>query len=85
MTEEPSDQSGASPSTAIIGDTEVADSQPNRPVADIFKDQIAGFSKCRLGKSYLRWTRDHTADDLTSNERYSCQKLVSLVNKALKA
>ena len=62
---------------------EVADSQPNRPIADIFKEQIAGFSKYRLAKAYLRWTRDHSADDLTSEERDSWQKLVNLINKTL--
>ena len=65
--------------------TETAANHPNRPIANIFKSEIAGFSKYRLAKAYLRWTRDHTANDLTDDERDSWEKLITLINKALKA
>lgn len=65
--------------------TGTAANHPNRPIANIFKSEIAGFSKYKLAKAYLRWTRDHTAHDLTGDERDSWKKLVTLINKALKA
>ena len=64
--------------------TDTAQSQPNRPIVDIFTDEISGFSKYRLSKAYLRWTRDHTADDLTSAESSSWEQLINQINKALK-
>lgn len=65
--------------------TATAGSQPDRPIADIFTSEISGFSKYRLAKAYVRWTRDHTANDLTGDERESWAKLVTTINKALKA
>ena len=64
--------------------TEVAASQPRRPILQIFKQQVSGFHKYPLAKAYLRWTRDHTADDLTSGERDAWSELITRVNKALK-
>jgi len=61
-----------------------AASQPGRPIVDIFADQIPGFSKYRLAKAYLRWTRTHAAHDLTSAEQEQWKKLIAAVNKALK-
>ena len=65
--------------------TATASSQPDRPIADIFTSEISRFSKYRLAKAYVRWTRDHTANDLTGDERESWAKLVTTINKALKA
>ena len=50
---------------------ELAGQQPARPVVDIFTEQIGKrtFSKYRLAKAYLRWTREHEAADLTEVER----------------
>ena len=50
---------------------EVAAKQPQRPIAEIFADKIGDFTKYRLAKAYLRWTRDHSATDLTEDERNS--------------
>jgi energy-coupling factor transporter ATP-binding protein EcfA2 len=61
-----------------------ATSQPGRPVVDIFADEIGDFSKYRLAKSYLRWTRDHDANDLTATERDQWASLVAAINKSLK-
>ena len=64
--------------------TEVAAKQPQRPIADIFAAEIRDFSKYRLAKAYLRWTREHSASDLTEDERTSWTELIKQVNRALK-
>lgn len=64
--------------------TKTATSQPARPLADIFTAEIADFSKYRLAKAFLRWTRNHEAKDLTNEERGQWTKLVEVVNVALK-
>ena len=64
--------------------TATATSQPNRPIIRIFHHEIRGFSKYRLAKAYLRWTRDRSADNLTSAERDAWQQLIDRVNKALR-
>ena len=61
-----------------------ATSQPNRPITRIFNDEISRFSKYRLAKAYLRWTRERSADDLTSQERDAWQQLIDRVNRALR-
>ena len=64
--------------------SEVAAKQPHRPIADIFTAEIDCFSKYRLAKAYIRWTREHTAADLTKAEHNSWIDLIKGVNKALK-
>jgi len=64
--------------------TATAVSQPGRPIVDVFDDEISGFSKYKLAKAYLRWTRQHEANDLTSNERTQWKSLIESINKALK-
>ena len=64
--------------------TEVAAKQPQRPIADIFASEIGDFSKYRLAKAYLRWTREHNATELTEEERSSWVELIRRVNRALK-
>ena len=64
--------------------TEVATKQPQRPIADIFAAEIGNFSKYRLAKAYLRWTREHSAADLTEDERSSWVELIKRVNRALR-
>ena len=63
--------------------TAVATKQPQRPIVDIFTAGISDFSKYRLAKAYLRWTREHSASDLTEDERSSWVKLIDRVNRAL--
>src|SRR6202165_4311277 len=59
--------------------------QSTRPIVDVFADKFGpGFSKYKLAKAYLRWTRNHTAGDLTADERSQWSKLIEQVNKALK-
>lgn len=62
----------------------VAAAQEARPILDIFSSEIPGFSKYRLAKAFLRWTRDHDATDLELAERDAWVRLVGLINKALK-
>ena len=64
--------------------TEVSAKQPQRPIVDIFAAEICDFSKYRLAKAYLRWTREHSASDLTDDERSSWIELIKQVNRALK-
>ena len=64
--------------------TEVAAKQPKRPIVDIFADEVGRFSKYRLAKTYLRWTREHCAADLKEEERSSWVELITLVNRALR-
>ena len=62
----------------------VASKQPRRPIADIFAAEIDDFSKYRLAKAYLRWTRQHSAADLTEEERNSWAELIKRVNRVLR-
>lgn len=64
--------------------TAPAGAQPNRPIADIFAEEIDEFSKYRLAKAYVRWTRDHSADDLTADERSAWSDLIAHINKVLR-
>ena len=62
---------------------EAATKQPQRPIVDIFTAEIADFSKYRLAKAYLRWTREHSAADLTEDERSSWVDFIKRVNQVL--
>jgi predicted ATPase len=64
--------------------TAQAGSQPERPIVDIFATTLADFSKYRLAKAFLRWSRDHAASDLAAGEQADWTKLVQLINAALK-
>jgi len=64
--------------------TAKASSQPARPIVDIFTAEIKEFSKYRLAKAFLRWTRSHEASDLTADEQRQWTKLVEMINAALK-
>ena len=61
-----------------------AAAQPGRPIVDIFADEIVNFSKYRLAKAFLRWTRDHEAAELSEDERRRWKKLIEAINAALK-
>jgi len=62
----------------------VAKNQPRRPIVNIFAEEIADFSKYRLAKAYIRWTRDQSAQDLTEGERNTWVELIKRVNRALR-
>jgi len=63
--------------------SEVALAQPKRPIVDVFT-AVKEFSKYRLAKAFLRWSRDHTADDLTQTEREQWIKMIGAINAAMK-
>ena len=64
--------------------TEIAAAQPKRPIVDILSS-VAGdsFSKYQLAKAFIRWSRDHSLDDLADTEIAQAEKLVAKINKAL--
>lgn len=64
----------------------IADQQPARPVVDVFADEVGKgtFSKYRLAKAFIRWTREHDAMDLTEVERTQWEKLIKIINRSLR-
>lgn len=64
--------------------TTQAVAQPGRPIIDLLNSAGSGFSKYKLAKEFIRWTRDHTADDLTNAERDHFKALIERINKVLK-
>jgi hypothetical protein len=61
-----------------------AASQPNRAIIDLLTTASGDFSKYKLAKAYLRWSRDNSASDLASTERDQFKVLIEKINKALK-
>jgi len=64
--------------------TKTAASQPRRPIVDIFTAEISDFSKYKLAKAFVRWTRGHEASDLKADERQQWEKLITTINRVLK-
>lgn len=65
--------------------TETLSNSKGKPVIDLFQRKIGkDFSKYKLAKAFLRWSRDHSIEDLTSNEITGCTNLISAINNALK-
>ncbi|RQV30720.1 OLD family endonuclease [Burkholderia cenocepacia] len=64
--------------------TAEAENQPGRPIVDLLSAANSSFSKYKLAKAYIRWTRDHTANDLSSAELAQFQTLIEKIHKALK-
>ena len=54
--------------------------QPNRQIIEIFKSEIPDFSKYKLAKAYVRWTRGHTSNDLSIAERVQWTTLIEKIN-----
>lgn len=62
----------------------VAQTQPKRPVVDVIKSVAkTDFSKYKLAKAFIRWSRDHSMTDLQTTEIAQAEKLIEKVNKAL--
>ena len=61
-----------------------AATQVTRPIVDIFEEEVRDFSKYRLAKSLLRWSREHGGADLTQDERDQWSALIKAANAALK-
>jgi len=62
----------------------ICDTQPNRPIVDIFMNEIPDFSKYKLAKAYIRWTKNNKATSLTVNEIKNWKQLFLNINKVLK-
>ena len=62
----------------------VAKVQEKRPVVNVL-ESVAGeqFSKYKLSKAFIRWSRDHGLDDLQPSEIAQAEKLIEKINKAL--
>lgn len=61
-----------------------ASAQNSRPIVDIFKKEISDFSKYKLAKAFLRWSRDNGINALKANEVDQWKALFVKVNNALK-
>lgn len=56
-----------------------------KPIVDIFQKQMGkDFSKYKLAKAFLRWSRDHSVTDLKAHELEGCTSLINAINAALK-
>lgn len=63
---------------------DLAASRLQQPIVDMLTKADASFSKYKLAKAFLRWSRDHSASDFTDEERASWQRLIAGINSALK-
>src|SRR5690349_13222666 len=64
---------------------QAAASQPESSIVEVFEKEIGGdFSQYRLAKAFLRWTKDHTASDLSEEERVGWKRLIEKINATLK-
>jgi hypothetical protein len=62
----------------------MAQTQATRPVVDILGSVAKkDFSKYKLAKAFIRWSREHDLNDLQTNEIAQAEKLIEKVNKAL--
>ncbi|MDE5525893.1 AAA family ATPase [Elizabethkingia meningoseptica] len=61
-----------------------AASQSNKPIIEIFKTGVPDFSKYKLAKAFIRWTKNNEADKLTAGEIENWKKLIQSINKSLK-
>jgi hypothetical protein len=58
---------------------------PEKPIVETFASEIGeNFSKFRLAKAFIRWSRDHSAAELSDTERQGWSNLISAINAALK-
>lgn len=62
----------------------VAITQAKRPIVDVFTTNIKDFSKYKLAKQFLRWTKDHSFSDLKPVEQEHSRKLIERINNSLK-
>jgi predicted ATP-dependent endonuclease of OLD family len=62
----------------------IAATQPSRPIVDIFTSEIPDFSKYRLAKAFVKWTRNNDATKLTPTEIDNWKNLITTINKNLK-
>ena len=63
---------------------EKSEQQSDRPIVELFSSEVKEFSKYKMAKAYIRWTRSHTYEDLNKNEISQREKLFESINKSLK-
>ncbi len=61
-----------------------ASANPQEPIVKIFSRTIMDFSKYRLAKAFLRWSRSHSSADLATGELAQWSALFEKINKTLK-
>ncbi|MGN0626245.1 MAG: ATP-dependent nuclease, partial [Oscillospiraceae bacterium] len=63
---------------------EVALAQEKRPIVNVLESVAKkDFSKYKLAKAFIRWSREHDLSDLQATEIAQAEKLIEKVNKAL--
>lgn len=62
----------------------ISDAHPSRPIIDIFTKEIDGFSKYKLAKAFIRWSKTNDSTKLSSQELSNSKKLLETINKQLK-
>ena len=62
---------------------EKSEQQVGRPIIDIFEENIENFSKYKLAKAFINWSKDHKFEDLKENEREASIKLIKRINNVL--
>jgi len=62
----------------------LANTQKKRPIVNILESVAKDdFSKYKLAKAFIRWSREHDLDDLQTTEVSQAEKLIEKINKAL--
>ncbi|WP_425513616.1 ATP-dependent nuclease [Akkermansia muciniphila] len=62
----------------------LAQTQVKRPVVNILESVAKkDFSKYKLSKAFIRWSREHELNDLKTDEITQAEKLIEKINKAL--
>lgn len=61
-----------------------SDAQPTRPIVDIFTKEITNFSKYKLAKAFIRWSKNNSSSNLKPDELNNSKKLIETINKQLK-
>lgn len=62
----------------------ISTTQKSRPIIDIFSQKVPDFSKYKLAKAYIRWTRNNDYKKMKPHEIENWTKLIKQINKVLK-
>jgi len=63
---------------------DIANKQPTRSIVKIFIEKVENFSKYKLAKAYIKWTQNHTAEQLSQKEVSQWNNMITSINKSLK-
>ena len=61
-----------------------ASAKHDSSIVDVFANEVSDFSRYKLAKAFVRWTRDHNASDLSDDERAAWKRLIDKINVTLK-